>query len=38
VAYIRQSRLDSGRGFKAKALEAFRVVPSSLGSGPGLSV
>ena len=33
MAHIRQSRPDSGRGFQAKVLKLFQVVPSSLGRG-----
>ena len=33
MAHTRQSRPDSGSGFKAKVLEALPVVPCSLGSG-----
>ena len=35
MAHIRQSRPDSGLGCQRKVLEAFLVVPSSLGSGEG---
>jgi len=34
MAYVRQSRPYSGRGFQVKSLNRFNVVPSSLGSGP----
>ena len=33
MAYIRQSRPDSGLGFQVKVVEAFQLVLSSLGSG-----
>ena len=33
IAHIRQSRPDSGLGFRVKVLKTFEVVPSSLGSG-----
>jgi len=33
MAHIRQSRPDSGLGFRVKVLKIFQVVPSSLGSG-----
>ena len=35
MAYKRQSRPGSGLSFRAKVLETFRSVPSSLGSGLG---
>ena len=34
MAYIRQSRPDSGLGFQVEFLETLHGVPSSLGSGP----
>jgi len=37
MAHIRQSRPDSGLGFQANVLKPFKGVPSSLGSGWGLS-
>ena len=33
MAYIRQSRPDSGLGFQAQVLQNFQFVPSLLGSG-----
>ena len=33
LAQVRQSRLDSGFGFRIRALNFIHVVPSSLGSG-----
>jgi len=33
MAHIRQSRPDSGLGFRSKVLKIFKVVLSSLGSG-----
>ena len=38
MAYIRQSRPDSGLGFQVKVLEIFQVVSSSLGNGTPLIV
>ena len=37
MAHIRQSWTDSGLGFQVNVLQAFLVVPSSLGSGFPLS-
>ena len=36
MAHVRQSRPDSGRGFKGKVLHTLSVVLSSLGSGGGV--
>ena len=33
AANVRQSRPDSGRGFKVNVFKTFSVVPSSIGSG-----
>jgi len=37
MAHIRKSRPYSGLGFRAKVLNTFKVVPSSLGRGTGNS-
>jgi len=34
MAHLRQSKTDPGLGFQVKVLDNFKVVPSSLGSGP----
>ena len=35
MAHIRQSRPESGLGFKTHVLHSFQGIPSSLDSGPG---